>query len=151
MITRNQIAFIDLTSVASTQKQYAPLNLVCNPPIKSKKKKKKERWTSNVKLLCLGRARNFYEQKIQSSVWSRWLLTSEFKRFNLQANIVLNFKKFPHCLSKMDGQAENMTPAAIAGTEISKISQIGRQEIENYQNSQPVLKIDDRKPKTRVK
>lgn len=73
-------------------------------------------------------------------------MTSEFKRFNLQENIVLNFKKFPHCLCKMDGQAENMTPAAIAGTEISKISQIGRQEIENYQNSQPVLKIDDLKP-----
>lgn len=39
-----------------------------------------------------------------------------------------------------------MTPAAIADTEISKISQIGRQEIETYQNSKPVLKIDDLKP-----
>lgn len=46
----------------------------------------------------------------------------------------------------MDGQAENMTPAAIAGTEIRKISQIGRQEIENYQNSQPALKMYDLKP-----
>ena len=43
----------------------------------------------------------------------------------------------------MDGRCENMMPAAIAGTEISKFSQLGRQEIENYLSSQPA---DDLQP-----